>query len=362
MPAYKYTLKNGKTLWRSLFYYTDWTGEKKQMCKRGFSTQREAKEFEQSFLARQTNRSTIPFQALVENYLEDQSYRLKPTTLQNKENIINTKILPYFKKLKTSDIDAVKIRQWQNMLMSQTTKNGKPYSETYLRSIHTQLSAIFNYAVTNYGLTQNPCLIAGSIGKSNADEMHIWTVEEYNTFIQQEQKSGMRLAFNILYYSGIRLGELLALTPADILPNKMLDINKGFNVVDGEEVFMTTKTPYSPRRISIPDFLYDEILSYIDKLYGIQPEDRIFYFTKSGLEKEIKIVAHKAGLEPIRIHDLRHSHASLLIETGAKITDISKRLGHKNPRITLETYAHLYKRSDDTIAASLNAIWENSQQ
>ena len=345
-----------------MFYYTDWTGEKKPMCKRGFDTKREADEYERFFLAKQNNRSTIPFQALVENYLEDQSFRLKPTTLQNKENIINTKVLPYFKKLKTSDIDALKVRQWQNMLMSQTSKHGKPYSETYLRSIHTQLSTIFNYAVKNYGLPQNPCVVAGSIGKSNADEMKIWTVEEYNAFIQHEQKSGMRLAFDILYYSGIRLGELLALTPADILPNKMLDINKGFNVVDGEEVFMTTKTLYSPRRISIPDFLYDEILSYIDKLYGIQPEDRIFYFTKSGLEKEIKIVAQKAGLEPIRIHDLRHSHASLLIKKHIEITDISKRLGHKNPRITLEIYAHLYDKSDHRIANTLDDIWKNSHQ
>ena len=141
-----------------------------------------------------------------------------------------------------------------------------------------------------------------------------------------------------------------------------LHIQHGFDDVDDEEVFTTTKNPTSVRCIAIPDFLYQEIMNYIDKLYGIQPDDRIFYFTKSGIEKEIKEVADKAGMEPIRLHDLRHSHASLLIENKIPITDISKRLGHKNPRITLETYAHLYKRSDQPIADALDNIWEKSQQ
>lgn len=362
MPAYKYTLKSGKVKWRAMFYYTDWTGERKPMCKRGFNTKREADEYERFFLARQNNRSTIPFPALVENYLEDQSHRLKYSTMDNKKNIINTKILPYFEKLRTSDIDSIKVRQWQNTLMTQTSKHGKPYSPTYLRSIHSQLSAIFNYACTNYGLAQNPCRVAGSIGQGHAEEMKIWTVEEFNHFLQYEHKSGMKLAFEIFYYTGIRLGELLGLTPANVLPSKKLDIQHGFDVVDDEEVFTTTKNPTSVRCIAIPDFLYQEIMNYIDKLYGIQPDDRIFYFTKSGIEKEIKEVADKAGMEPIRLHDLRHSHASLLIENKIPITDISKRLGHKNPRITLETYAHLYKRSDQPIADALDNIWEKSQQ
>ena len=94
MPAYKYTLKDGKTTrWRAKFYVTDWTGAKKQICKRGFKTQREAKEFEHSFLDQQNNTSDILFSSLVENYLEDMSHRLKPTTMENKRFIINGKQL-----------------------------------------------------------------------------------------------------------------------------------------------------------------------------------------------------------------------------------------------------------------------------
>ena len=109
MPAYKYTLKNGKTMWYAAFNYTDWTGQYKHTCKRGFKTQREAKEYENSFLNQQTASSDILFSSLIENYMEDMRHRLKPTTIENKRNIIEGKLLPYFSRLKVCDIDTIKV-------------------------------------------------------------------------------------------------------------------------------------------------------------------------------------------------------------------------------------------------------------
>lgn len=106
-------------------------------------------------------------------------------------------------------------------------------------------------------------------------------------------------------------GELLALTPADILPSKRIDINKNYAKINGEELFLEPKTPKAKRCISIPDFLYDDLQGYVAKLYGIEKGDRIFYFSKSALDKEIKRIASKVGLPPIRVHDLRHSHATI---------------------------------------------------
>ena len=106
----------------------------------------------------------------------------------------------------------------------------------------------------------------------------------------------------------MRVGELLALTPADILPSKRIDINKNYAKVNGEELFLEPKTPKAKRCISIPDFLYDDIREYISKLYGIENGDRLFYFTKSALDKEIKCIAAKIGLPAIRVHDLRHPY------------------------------------------------------
>lgn len=105
LPAYKYTLKNGKTMWYAAFTYTDWTGKNRHTCKRGFKTQREAKEYESSILNQQKTTSDILFSSLVENYMEDMKNRLKPTTMENKRNIIENKLLPYFSRLKVCDID-----------------------------------------------------------------------------------------------------------------------------------------------------------------------------------------------------------------------------------------------------------------
>jgi integrase len=355
MPAYKYTLKDGKTtLWYANFYFTDWTGKKKHICKRGFKTQREAKEYERTFMDQQNNTSDILFSSLVENYMDDMSHRLKPTTMENKRFIIDNKLLPYFGNQKVCDIDTIKIRKWQNELISYRDEDDKPFSQTYLKTVNNQMSALMNYAVAHYRLAFNPCKAAGSMGKSKAEEMNIWTQEEYEKFSAAIQKSSVKLAFDVLFYTGMRSGELLALTPADILPTKRIDINKSYAKVHGEELFLEPKTPKAKRCISIPDFLYDDIRAYVDKLYGIEDGDRIFYFTKSALDKEIKRVAEKAGLKPIRVHDLRHSHASMLIEMGFDPLEIADRLGHESVKTTLDTYSHLYPDKDQKLADQLN--------
>lgn len=357
MPAYKYTLKDEKTTrWYANFYFTDWTGTKKHVCKRGFKTQREAKEYERTFLDQQNVTSDILFSNLVENYMEDMSHRLKPTTMENKRFITTGKLLPYFGNQKVCDIDTIKIRKWQNELLSYRDETGSPLSQTYLKTVNNQLSAIMNYAVRHYRLPSNPCKAAGSIGKSHAEEMHIWTQEQYEQFSGAIQKSSVKLAFDILFYTGMRSGELLALTPADILPSKRISINKNYAKVNGEELFLEPKTPKAKRCISIPDFLYDDIGEYVSKLYGIEKGERIFYFTKSALDKEIKRIADKAGLPRIRVHDLRHSHASMLIEMGFAPLEIADRLGHESVKTTLDTYSHLYPDKDQQLADRLNQL------
>lgn len=343
-------------MWYANFYYTDWTGKKVHICKRGFKTQREAKEYERQFIDQQETTSDILFSNLVENYLEDMSHRLKPTTMENKRFIIKGKLLPYFKNLRVCDIDTLKIRKWQNELISYRDDNGKPFSQTYLKTVNNQLSALMNYAVAHYRLASNPCRAAGSIGKSNADEMNIWTQKQYKQFSAAIQKSSMKLAFDILFYTGMRSGELLALTPADILPSKRIDINKNYAKINGEELFLEPKTPKAKRCIAIPDSLYNDIQKYIAKLYGIKENDRIFYFTKSALDKEIKSSAKKAGLPFIRVHDLRHSHASMLIEMGFTPLQIAERLGHESVKTTLDTYSHLYPDKDQQLANALDKI------
>ncbi|MBP3872643.1 MAG: site-specific integrase, partial [Lachnospiraceae bacterium] len=344
--------------WFASFHYVDWKGVNKRKKKTGFATRKEAQEYERRFLEAEKDDPDIMFSALVENYYLDIESRMKPTTLVNKHAIIDSLLLPQFKDMKISAITPAVIRKWQNLLLDYTDSDGKEYSKTYLKAIHTQMSTIMHYAVRYYGLKQNPCTLAGVIGESNADEMKIWTREEFERFITFEKSESYRVAFEILFYTGMREGELLALTKTDIPEDrKEIDINKTFATVNGEDLFLEPKTPWSKRVVQIHSRLHDEIMTLLSHMYLYEGE-RIFYFKKAVLLNEFKRVARAAGLEPIRIHDLRHSHASMLIDMGVPITEISKRLGHKNPSVTLRVYSHMYGSKERNIAQKIDGLFD----
>lgn len=168
MPTYKDETRH---TWYATFYYTDWMGNRKRKKKEGFKTQREAKAYEREFINKSKADCTMLFGSLVELYFEDCRSRLKPTTLNNKEYIITLKILPYFKDMPLNNIDATAIRQWQNALMLYRDEDDSPYSQTYLKTVNNQLSAIFNFARKYYKLPINPVATCGSIGKAHADSM-----------------------------------------------------------------------------------------------------------------------------------------------------------------------------------------------
>jgi integrase len=232
----------------------------------------------------------------------------------------------------------------------------KGYAPTYLKTITNQISAIFNYAVKYYKLHENPVRIAGSIGKKKADEMEIWTLDEFEQFISTVDKPALKLAYEIMFWSGVRVGECVALTPKDIWSNKIIDVNKTTSRKNSIDRIYDPKTTKSAREIPIPEFLYDEIQGYISALYEVKDTDKIFYFTKSTLNKNLDYYAERAGVKRIRVHDLRHSHASLLIEMGQPILLISERLGHENVQTTWETYAHLYPNKGIQLADELQKI------
>lgn len=356
MPAYKE--KNGT--WTSKFKYKDWMGERKQKTKRGFARKKDADQFEADFKAKYIHSANIPFKALVDNYIEDltTNEKIDITTAARKQQSFSTLIIPFFNKKPINEIDELDVLNWQTWVKQKGFKKipNTGYAPTYLKSINNELSAILNYACRYYKLPSNPCRNAGSMGKADAEAMQIWTLDQFEQFISYEDKSGARTAFNLLFWTGIREGELLALTPADFFPDMRLNIDKNFAVVNGEHIIKDPKNDPSIRCIAIPDFLYKEAMSYAKSLYGLAPTDRLFMFTKSFLQKEIKRVAQKAGLKTIRVHDLRHSHASMLIEMGYNILMISERLGHKSVQTTWNTYAHLYPDKGKQIAFGLQKV------
>ena len=354
MPAYK-NKDNGT--WYVMTQYTNWKGERKPKCKRGFDTKREAQEWEHTFRQQNSGDLDMPFSAFVEIYCREQKPRLKESTWQTKENIIQQKILPYFENYKINEITTKDVRAWQNEMLAYRNEENKPYSSSYLKTLHNQLSAIFNYAVRFYDLRSNPAAKAGNMGSEERKEMLFWTKEEYKKFsYEMMDKPVSFYAFEMLYWCGIREGELLALTAADFnFDKETVTINKSYQRLHGEDVITTPKTKKSNRTIKMPHFLCEEMQEYLGMLYGLKKKDRIFTVTKSYLHHEMDRGAKAAGVKRIRIHDLRHSHISLLIDMGFSAVAIADRVGHESIDITYQ-YAHLFPSKQTEMADRLDDL------
>lgn len=293
---------------------------------------------------------SILFKNFVEIYLESMEHRIKENTLMTKQNIFYHHIVPYLSEMKLDEITPKDIIHWQDQVMKDNN-----YKQTYLKTIHNQLSALFNYAVRFYGLKSNPARLAGNMGKEEVGEMKFWTKEEYLTFSRaMMNKEESYHAFEILYWCGIRLGELLALTAEDFdFEKKTLRINKSYQRIKGKDVITTPKTRKSNRVLTLPDFLAEEMQDYISRLPWLKVDDRIFTITKSGLHHEMDRGCRETGVKRIRVHDLRHSHVSMLIEMGFSAVDIANRVGHESVKVTYR-YAHMFPNKYLMIAKKLN--------
>ena len=342
-------------MWRVVFRYVNWKGERKQTQKRGFLTKRDAQKWEREQMLKNSSSLDMTFGSFFEIYEADKRQRLKENTWESKSHVIRTKILPYFENRKIAEIEPKDIIAWQNELLAYRDEKGASYSTTYLKTIHGQLSAIFNHAVRYYHLPCNPAQKAGTMGTEEHKEMSFWTKEEYLKFAEEMMdKPVSYYAFEMLYWCGIREGELLALTPADFdFERQTLTINKSYQRLKGRDVITSPKTPKSNRTIKMPKFLCEEMEEYLNSLYGIQTNERIFQISKSYLHHEMDRGAKAAGVKRIRIHDLRHSAISLLIEMGFSALAIAERVGHESIDITYR-YAHLFPTKQTEMAEKLN--------
>lgn len=323
--------------------------------KRGFKTKREAAEWEREFQMQKNPGLDMNFESFVKKYLEDVTPRLKYNTRKTKEAIIRTKILPYFKNRKLCEITPADIISWQNAIITTELKNGEVPAKSYLKTIHNQLSAIFNHAWRYYGLQENPARKAGNMGSEECKEMLFWTQDEYYKFSEVMMDNEMYYyAFEVLYWTGIRVGELLALTMDDFdFEKKTLSITKSYQRLDGKDIITSPKTKKSNRVIIIPDFLAEEMQDYLGNFYSLEPGERIFPTTKSNLHYVMGRGCKKAGVKKIRVHDLRHSHISLLIDMGFSALAIGARVGHEAESITYR-YAHLFPTIQTEMAEKLN--------
>lgn len=354
MPIYKDEKYN---TWYCKFYYVDYNGQKKQKLKRGFKTKREAKAFENDFLSQHTQDITIPLSAFCNLYLEDLKNHVKENTYAYKEHIIRNHIVNSIGDKRLCDITPLIIRNWQNEILEKINPRTRTtYTQTYIQKINLVLSSVFTFACRYYGLSKKPCHVVGSIGsKKTESEMKIWTLQEFNQFIEHETNKIFYTAFSTLFYTGLRVGELLALTWDDLdFANNVINVNKTYARVGKSFITTTPKTNKSVRSVVLFPTLTNILESYKSSVLTPYGANRVFGgINQDHLRYELNKICTVSGIKQIRLHDLRHSHVSMLIEMDFNPLIISDRLGHEDITTTLNIYSHLYPNKQNELSKNI---------
>ena len=331
------------------FYYDAWTEPESE--KNRLYRKRDADQYEREFLAARRFHSDMLFSDLYKLYHADTAPRLRAHTLQTKRYQIEGHILPRFGHMKLSEITPAAVRQWQNTLIE------KDFSKRYITNLTRTLSAVFNYAMRYHGLMVNPCKLAGTPKLSEAPAPpRYWSLEEYSAVMEQITDVEARAILSMLYWVGLRKGELWALLWSDIdFDAATVNINKSLQRLEGQNVVTPTKTGIS-RRVKMPSVLVDELKAYYARLYKPRRSDAVFPWRKRFIEDVIASGAAAAGVQKINVHGLRHSHASLLINQGVDVATISARLGHERISTTLDTYSHMLASGEEAAIAKMDAL------
>ena len=356
MPSYKDSKTN---TWYCKFYYMNREGVRRQKLKRGFKLKKDADSWERSFIENLKESPDMPFRSLVAEYLKDKKATRKPVTYRTSESRVRVWILPYFGDRPADSITTLDVKKWHEYLRQSQNEHGQSLAAGYIGTLHRELSIIFNYGIKYYGLKQNPAAIVGNVKGSKSKSLQFWTLDQFTAFINTfEASDPWRATFMLLYWTGCRVGECQALTIQDIDFNaRKITINKTFHLIAGEGNVTSPKTAASERVITINKSLADVLANHISRLYAPEPGDRLFTMTPSAYGKQMKKHATLADLPQIRVHDLRHSHASLLIELGFSPLLIAQRLGHDNVSMTLNIYSHLWPSKQDELADRLEKLF-----
>lgn len=356
--------KNPKTgKWYAKFRYKDYTGKAIQKKKEGFGRRADAQKWEKEFIQQHEGKEEITFSVAYQKYLADIAKRLKDSTVQRTKEVY--KHYEALNNMPISEITPATIREWQNEhLLRMDQDTGKMiYTKKTIQLINTQLSIFFQWCKKLYGLSRNPVRDAGtitikSIAEKPAAEKQIWQKEDFERYIKTIKREDLRLIFGIMYWCGLRRGEACGLRIKDVdLKNGILQIRQ--NRVTGGRID-TPKTKSSARAVTLPAHLVEEISTYIKQIYKPAQNELLFERILPDSISSIFLYYQRKcpGVPRIRLHDLRHSHASMLINAGFSPDVVADRLGHKNAQMVLEIYGHMYPEKRVEVTNALNKIYQ----
>ena len=387
-------------------YYKTSDGKKKRLSKLVQSL-KEAKLIEAKFQAEvkgeHFNGDNLTFSEVSKMFLEDSKAIRRISTIDRYETNIRVHLLPYFGDKKLSKIQPIEIKIWKEHKQNEISKTTeKKYSFIYLERLWQALRVVFSYAKTKLQIVNNCLDIEGGFKKSPnqlivKEELHYWTLEEFQVFLNQidlliaqydptdyhyMMYSSVKVLLSICFFAGLRKGEANALTINDfhdgnvpylsITKSVAQKVGKWWRSEDKQQKYLITppKSKDSVRDVPIPGYLVDIIRQHIDLRLS-----KLEHFSKSTYlcggygpiadETMLQVkdyVEKLAGLPHIRIHDLRHSYVSLLINAGTPVNTISKLVGHSSPEITWKVYSHLYPQTINSAVANLENLIKSANK
>ena len=361
MGVYFNDKHKGNTPWYMKVRYKDSENKPQVKIKRGFRTKTEALKFEKSFLQDITADKEYAFEKVVEFYIETKKNHSKQSTMYTKTTVINKFILPEFTGKDIRKITPRDLTRWQNKELFEKDAEGKNiYNDTYIRSVNGQMRAIFNFAVSQKYIEESPMDTLPNIGRKKTIRNYVvWSPDQIATFLQNiPDYEDAYMAFMILFYTGLRKGELLALTLNDIdFENRILHVSKTYSVIQKNEVITTPKTETGIRDVPLPEFLCEQIQLYIKHIYKPDGSQRLFNHQRSGkfLETAMNTGCKRTGLTRTRIHDTRHSHITILSEMYIPNKEIAKRVGQNGENMVIH-YSHSTVAGQDNLTKKLQEI------
>lgn len=343
MPAYK---DKDRGSWYVRISRNDpVTGKRIQTFKRGFPTKREAQQWESEQNIAQTQNTAVTFREMDEKLIQFKNPK-KESTRQQERSRVN-KYIP-FADVSMSKIKKADLMEWYTDLtqidLSISVKN-------YLIGV---VKAVFKFGHEFYGLPNDAAILKKYKRKAKTQDFETWTPEEFNQFIKAVDAYHYRNIFTVMFWTGMRRGEALALRSEDYKDGSLHIYHQIKYEKDG---FMDLKTDSSERTIKVTEpvrAILEPIQSELKNngfLFGYEHPLPI-----TNLQRAFSKGIQASGVKKIRIHDLRHSFATNAIASGVNIVALSKYLGHSTIQQTLETYVHALEKTDDELVEIMNSL------
>jgi integrase len=366
-------VKRGENTWYiRIFLGRDANGKRKYFNKTIHGTKKDA----QKYLTAKTREkdlgifvepATLPLNEFLDRWLaEIAKNKLRERTFDNYESLLNCHVRPKIGAKRLSDIQAYEVQKLSNEMKKAA------YSPKTIRHAHNVLSSAFKQAVKWKMLMQNPCDLC-ELPRMEKTEMMYFTPEETATFLDAAKGDKFFPAFYLAIETGMRPEEYLGLQWKDIdLEQKVLSVRRALVVKKGGGfIFAEPKTKKSRRSIPLSNTMVKALKEHrrkqLEERMKLGASYQIFdlvFASEIGtpllhgnlLRRHFKPIRDKAKLPKIRLYDLRHTTATLLLSAGENPKVVSERLGHASIVLTLDTYSHVLPTMQKTATAKIEKL------